>query len=140
MIRNVMKGEYIFSQVSAPATKDDRDIGFDLMDTLIEHQDECVGMAANMIGIYKNIIVVLLDDSDDVPLLMFNPHIIKTSGKYYTTKERCLSLDGERETKRYEKIKVEYEDHMFKKRIKTFEGFAAQIIQHEIDHCRGIVI
>ena len=138
MIRNVIKGEYIFSQVSTDATKDDVQFGLDLKDTLMAYQGNCVGMAANMIGIYKNIIVVLLQTGE--PLLMFNPKIIKFSGKEHEVQEGCLFWDGVRKTKRYEAIKVQYYNEKFQLRIKNFKNLEAQIIQHEIDHCKGIVI
>ena len=111
-------------------------MGQDLLDSLAAHADGCVGMAANMIGVSKRIIVFL---NEGGPSLMFNPKILKRSGPYHT-EEGCLSLPGRRETKRYRSIKVEYQNEAFQTRRKTFTGFPAQIIQHEIDHCDGILI
>lgn len=138
MIRNIMKGEYIFSQVSTDATKDDIQYGLDLKETLLSQQNACVGMAANMIGIYKNIIVILTRKNE--ALLMFNPQIVKVSGQKYECQEGCLSLTGTRVAKRYKTIKVKYYNEKFQLRIKNFTDIEAQIIQHEIDHCHGIVI
>ena len=136
MIREICKDEFFLSQKSEPATADDLAIVQDLLDTLAAHKDGCVGMAANMIGILKNIIAI--NDNGDY-LLMYNPEIIKSDGAY-ETEEGCLSLDGVRKTKRYKKIKVRYLDRNFKIKIKTYEGFTAQIIQHEVDHLSGIII
>lgn len=119
------------------ATKEDLYIAEELLQTLIAHQEECVGMAANMIGCLKNIIAF---DNDGEYMVMFNPEIIKKSAPY-ETKESCLSLlGGPRKTKRYKSIKVKYQNKEFQTRIKTFTGWTAQIIQHEIDHCNGILI
>ena len=119
------------------ATKDDLHVAEDLLDTLMAHKDRCVGMAANMIGVCKRIIAF---DCDGSYMLMFNPRILRSTGPY-ETEESCLSLlGGPRKTVRYQKIKVEYQNQQFQKRIKTFEGWTAQIIQHEIDHCTGILI
>lgn len=137
MIKDIVKDQFILSQKSIEATKDDLTVAQDLIDTLDAHQDHCVGMAANMIGIHKRIIIVR--DGQQV-LIMINPVIIKTDGRYYETYEGCLSHDGEKKARRYEKIKVEYRDIQFKVKIKTFQGYTAQIIQHEIDHCDGILI
>ena len=136
MIREICKDEFFLSQKSEPATADDLAIVQDLLDTLAAHKGGCVGMAANMIGILKNIIAI--NDNGDY-LLMYNPEIIKSDGAY-ETEEGCLSLDGLRKTKRYKKIKVRYLDRNFKIKIKTYEGFTAQIIQHETDHLSGIII
>ena len=136
MIREICKDEFFLSQKSEPATADDLAIAQDLLDTLAAHKDGCVGMAANMIGVLKNIIAI--NDNGDY-LLMYNPEIIKSDGAY-ETEEGCLSLDGVRKTKRYKKIKVRYLDRNFKIKIKTYEGFTAQIIQHEVDHLSGIII
>ena len=108
----------------------------DLIDTLTAHKDTCVGMAANMIGELKNIIAV---NDNGSYLIMYDPEIIKAD-KPYDTQEGCLSLDGVRNTKRYKKIKVRYLDSSRRLKIKTFEGYTAQIIQHEIDHCKGILV
>ena len=121
---------------SQPATMDDLYVAQDLLDTLTANQERCVGLAANMIGVSKNIIIV---DDNDTYITMLNPKIIKqTNG--FTTEEACLSLAGTRPTKRYKTIKVEYQTMSFQTRIKTFKDFTAQIIQHEIDHCNGIII
>lgn len=137
MIREIVTDNFQLSQKSIPATIDDLDVVEDLLDTIKEHEQGCVGMAANMIGINKNIIVI---NDDGSYLVMMNSKIIKTSGRLYETEEGCLSHQGKKKTKRYEKIKVDYLDENFKRKIKTFENFTAQIIQHEIDHCNGILI
>ena len=136
MIRPVVKDVLFLGQKSEPATKDDISIIDDLMDTLEANLEHCVGMAANMIGLKKRIIVFTIGDFI-VP--MVNP-IIVSKEKLYETEESCLSLSGFRKTKRYETIEVEYLDRDFKKHKDTFTGFTAQIIQHEIDHCNGIII
>ena len=136
MIRPVVKDVLFLGQKSEPATKDDISIIDDLMDTLEANLEHCVGMAANMIGVKKRIIVFTIGDFI-VP--MVNP-IIVSKEKFYETEESCLSLSGFRKTKRYETIEVEYLDRDFKKHKDTFTGFTAQIIQHEIDHCNGIII
>lgn len=136
MIRPVVKDVLFLGQKSEPATKDDISIIDDLMDTLEANLEHCVGMAANMIGVKKRIIVFTIGDFI-VP--MVNP-IIVSKEKLYETEESCLSLSGFRKTKRYETIEVEYLDRDFKKHKDTFTGFTAQIIQHEIDHCNGIII
>ena len=136
MIREICRDETFLSQKAAPATADDLATAQDLLDTLTAHKDGCVGMAANMIGVSKRIIVFL---NEGGPSLMFNPKILKRSGPY-PTEEGCLSLPGRRETTRYRSIKVEYQTAAFQTRWKTFTGFPAQIIQHEIDHCDGILI
>lgn len=136
MVRNIMKDPIFLAQKSAPATKDDLSVAQDLMDTLIAHADGCVGMAANMIGVSKRIIAFYDEGSY---MLMLNPVIVKFSGPY-DTEEGCLSLSGVRPTKRYLNIKVEYQTPKMEKRVKNFKGYTAQIIQHEIDHCNGILI
>ena len=137
MVRELVHDPFLLARKSAPATKDDLEIAQDLMDTLLAHRETCVGMAANMIGQCKRIIVF---DNGGVPTLMFNPEIIKASGEY-EAEEGCLSLlGGPRKTKRYQKIKVQYQTENFQTRLKSFEGWTAQIIQHEIDHCNGILI
>ena len=136
MIKEIVKDVLFLEQKSEPATKEDAHVVTDLIDTLKANLDHCVGMAANMIGILKNIIAI--NDNSDY-LLMYNPEIIKSDGAY-ETEEGCLSLDGVRKTKRYKKIKVRYLDRNFKIKIKTYEGFTAQIIQHEVDHLSGIII
>ena len=136
MIRPIMTNEFFLSQPSELATVQDVVVGQDLLDTLAAHARECVGMAANMIGVLKRIIAV---EAEDGYLVLFNPVILKKSGQY-EAEEGCLSLEGVRKTKRYQSIKVQYQTMDGKPRIKTFTGWTAQIIQHEIDHCDGILI
>ena len=137
MIRELMHDEKFLALPSTPATQEDIHIAQDLLETLIAHEDGCVGMAANMIGETKRIIAF---DNDGEYMVMFNPVILKKS-ESYTTQESCLSLlGGPRETKRYKSIKVQYQNEKFQTRIKTFKDWTAQIIQHEIDHCDGILI
>ena len=137
MVKELMHDPIFLARKSVSATAEDLDTARDLMDTLIAHRDTCVGMAANMIGVCKRIIVF---DNGGSPMLMFNPEILKASGEY-EAEEGCLSLlGGPRKTKRYRKIKVRYQTEKMEVRLKTFEGWTAQIIQHEIDHCNGILI
>lgn len=136
MIRDIVKDEAIFTQKAEPATVSDLSVAEDLLDTLHANREICVGMAANMIGVNKRIIVFAYDGKHEV---MFNPQIIKQS-EPYTAEEGCLSLCGTRKTKRFKSIKVQYQNSEFQTRIKTYKGHTAQIIQHEIDHCDGIVI
>lgn len=136
MVREICKDENFLAQKAEPATQQDLETARDLLETLIAHQDGCVGMAANMIGINKNIIA--FEDGDGYTV-MLNPEIIKKSDAY-TAQEGCLSLTGKRTAKRYKRIKVQYQNEELKPRIKTFTDFTAQIIQHEIDHCNGIII
>ena len=136
MIRDICKQELFLARKAAPASPEDLPIAQDLLETLIAHKDGCVGMAANMIGAAKRIIAV---EGEDGYLVMFNPVILKKSGPY-NTEEGCLSLEGVRPTKRWKSIKVQYETADGKPRIRTFTGWTAQIIQHEIDHCDGILI
>lgn len=136
MIRPIVRDPLFLSQSSQPATAADAQTAQDLLETLIAHADGCVGMAANMIGVHKRIIAV---EAEDGYLVMFNPVILKSSGAYQT-EEGCLSLEGVRPTKRWQSIKVQYQTPDLKPRIKTFTGWTAQIIQHEIDHCNGILI
>ena len=137
MIKELIHLPEMLSVKSEIATKDDIQVANDLLETLISHKNGCVGMAANMIGENKRIIAF---DNDGEYMVMFNPEIIKMS-EPYETKEGCLSLlGGPRPCKRYKKIKVKWQNEDFKDRIKNFEGFTAQIIQHEIDHCNGILI
>lgn len=131
-----MKDIGFLKQSSEAATTEDLQIAKDLLDTLKANAEHCAGMAANMIGIRKRIIAF---DNDGTYLTMFNPEIIKCSGAF-EAEEGCLSLTGTRKTKRFRSIKVQYQNAAFQTRIKTFSGWAAQIIQHEIDHCEGIVI
>jgi len=137
MVRELVHDPILLARKSVPATKEDMPVAQDLLDTLNAHREGCVGMAANMIGVCKRIIVF---DNGGTPMVMLNPEIIKTSGEY-ETEEGCLSLlGGPRKTKRYRKIKVQYHTENFQARLKTFEGWTAQIIQHEVDHCNGILI
>ena len=137
MVKELMHDPIFLARKSIPATAEDLDTARDLLDTLLAHKDTCVGMAANMIGVCKRIIVF---DNGGKPMLMFNPEIVKTDGAY-ETEEGCLSLlGGPRKTKRFQKIKVRYQTEKMVTRLKTFEGWTAQIIQHEIDHCNGILI
>ena len=136
MIRPICKDIIILSQKSVPATKADMPVLDDLLDTLRANADRCVGMAADMIGVNKRIIAFSVG-----PLIipMINPVIIKRAGPY-ETEEGCLSLHGVRKTTRYQSIEVEFFDRNFKRQKQNFTGLAAQIIQHEIDHCDGILI
>ena len=137
MIKELIHDPILLSIKSEVATKEDLQVAQDLLDTLIAHKDGCVGMAANMIGVQKRIIAF---DNDGTYMLMFNPEIIKKSGPY-DAEEGCLSLlDGPRKCKRYQTIKVQWQTAEFQTRIKTFTGFSAQIIQHEVDHCEGVLI
>jgi peptide deformylase len=136
MIRTINKDIETLKLKAEPATPDDIVIADDLLETLQAHADACVGMAANMIGINKAIIVF---NCQGKLMEMFNPVIISSSGSY-DTEEGCLSLEGQRKTKRYHYIKVRYQDRQFISHVKRFSGWEAQIIQHEIDHCNGIII
>lgn len=136
MIRDVIHDPVLLARKSVPAGSEDIITADDLADTLKANAEVCVGMAANMIGELKNIIVF---SDGGAYTEMFNPEIISASGKY-ETEEGCLSLAGVHKTVRYKKIKVKWQDRQMRTRIKNFEGFAAQIIQHEIDHCRGILV
>ena len=137
MVRELVHDPILLSRVSEPAAKEDWVIAQDLLETLISHEKECVGMAANMIGVYKRIIAFNNEGKYEV---MLNPEIVKASGEF-ETEEGCLSLlGGPRKTKRFQKIKVQYHTLDLKVRLKTYQGFTAQIIQHEIDHCNGILI
>ena len=137
MTKEVIHDPILLSVKSEAATKEDLQVAQDLLDTLAANKDACVGMAANMIGVHKRIIVF---DNDGTYMTMFNPQIIKAAGPY-DTEESCLSLlGGPRPCKRYQTIKVQWQNAQFQTRIKTFVGWPAQIIQHEIDHCNGILI
>lgn len=136
-MKELVHDPIFLARKSAPAEKEDLQIAQDLLDTLAAHKANCVGMAANMIGVCKRIIAF---DNEGTYMLMLNPEIIKQSGEY-ETEEGCLSLlGGPRKTKRYQKIKVRYQTLEFQIRMKTFSGWTAQIIQHEIDHCNGVLI
>ena len=137
MVRELVHDPILLARVSEPAVKEDWAIAQDLLETLIFHEKGCVGMAANMIGVTKRIIAFNNEGKYEV---MLNPEIVKSSGEY-ETREGCLSLLGDpRPTKRFEKIKVQYQTMDMKVRLKTYQGFTAEIIQHEIDHCNGILI
>ena len=136
MVKDIVHDPIFLAQKSAPATQEDMQTAQDLLDTLEANRAGCVGMAANMIGVLKRIIVF---DDNGKYTLMFNPVIIKKSSPYQA-EEGCLSLEGTRMTKRWKSIKVQYQNEKFQTRIKTFTDFTAQIIQHEIDHCDGIII
>ena len=136
MVREIMRDEAFLSQKAEPATLEDLPVAQDLLDTLTAHRSGCVGMAANMIGVCKRIIVF---DNEGKYMVMFNPEIIKKSGSY-ETEEGCLSLTGIRKAKRWQSIKVQYQNEQFQIRFKTFTSWTAQIIQHEIDHCEGVLI
>lgn len=136
MIREIMRDETFLAQKAEPAGPEDLPLAQDLLDTLARHQDACVGMAANMIGVNKRVIVF---DNQGTYMVLFNPEIVKKSGPYLA-EEGCLSLSGVRRAKRWQSIKVRYQNDRFQTRFQTFTGWTAQIIQHEIDHCEGIII
>lgn len=137
MVKELMHDPIFLAQKSADATVADLQTAQDLLDTLAAHKQTCVGMAANMIGVNRRIIAF---DNEGSYMVMLNPRIIKHSGEY-ETEESCLSLlGGPRKTRRYRKIKVQYQTLDFQSRLKSFEGWTAQIIQHEIDHCDGVLI
>lgn len=137
MVKELMHDPIFLARKSAPAEKEDLQTARDLLDTLAAHKETCVGMAANMIGECKRIIAF---DNEGSYMVMLNPEVVKRSGEY-ETEESCLSLlGGPRKTKRYQKIKVQYQTLDFQTRLKTFTGWTAQIIQHEIDHCNGVLI
>lgn len=136
MIREICKDVIFLAQKAEPATPDDLPVAADLLETLEYHKDGCVGMAANMIGVNKRIIAF---DNDGEYMVMFNPEILRKSGPY-ETEEGCLSLTGVRPVKRWKTIKVQWQNEKFQQRIKNFTGWTAEIIQHEVDHCEGIII
>ena len=136
MIREICRDETFLAQKAAPATADDLATAQDLLDTLTAHKDGCVGMAANMIGVCKRIIAF---DNEGTYMVMFNPVIVRQSGPY-EAQEGCLSLTGVRKTKRFQTVKVQWQNEKFQTRLKTYTGWTAEIIQHEIDHCNGILI
>lgn len=137
MVKNIVKDVMFLKIRSTAATKNDLQTARDLTDTLNANSDICVGLAANMIGVSKSIIAVMIFG---MPVVMINPRIISHSKESYDTEEGCLSLDGARKTKRWESIKVSYFDMAMKPQTRTFGSYTAQIIQHEIDHCNGILI
>ena len=137
MVKELVHDPIFLSAKSEEATPSDLDTAQDLLETLVYHKEGCVGMAANMIGVRKRIIAF---DNEGEYMLMFNPLIIKKSGPYEAS-ESCLSLlGGPRNIKRYKNIKVQYQNEKFQTRLRTFTGWTAQIIQHEVDHCEGILI
>ena len=136
MIKPITKDPIFLAQKSVPATILDLPVAQDLKDTLEALREGCVGMAANMIGVNKRIIIF---DDHGSATVMFNPELVKCSGAY-ETEEGCLSLSGVRKTRRWRQIKVRYQNERFETRLKTYTGFTAQIIQHEIDHCNGVLI
>lgn len=136
MIRPIVTSPLLLRLPSEEATPEDAPIGQDLLDTLTAHSHECVGMAANMIGVNKRIIAF---DNEGSYLVMLNPEIVKRSGPY-EAEEGCLSLSGTRRARRWRSIKVRWQNERFQERCKTFTGWTAQIIQHELDHCEGILI
>ena len=136
MIKPIMTNRMFLLLPSSPATAADAQTAQDLLDTLAAHAHECVGMAANMIGTAKRIIVF---DDEGTPRVMFNPEIVGRSGTY-EAEEGCLSLTGTRKAKRFQTVKVQWQNEKFQTRLKTFTGWTAEIIQLEIDHCEGILI
>ena len=136
MVREICRDVLFLNRKAENATEADMQVALDLLDTLKANEAGCVGLAANMIGVNKRIIAV---NMGIVNMIMFNPVIVKKSG-VYKTEEGCLSLTGVRETTRYQEIEVEYQDMQFKKQRQSYSGWIAQIIQHEVDHCEGIII
>lgn len=136
MVREICRDEAFLAQKAEPAGAEDLAVAQDLMDTLKANQERCVGMAANMIGVNKRIIVF---DNEGQHMVMLNPVIMKKEGPY-DAQEGCLSLSGTRPAKRYQTIKVQWQNEKLQTRVKNFTGWTAQIIQHEIDHCEGILI
>ncbi|MFQ8851487.1 MAG: peptide deformylase [Lachnospiraceae bacterium] len=136
MVKQIVRDIFFLGQPSEPATQADLSVGRDLLDTLQANREACVGMAANMIGVEKNIIIVNMGLID---VVMFNPVIISRRGRY-ETEEGCLSLEGVRKTTRYQEIEVEYYDSSWKKQRQKLSGWTAQIAQHEIDHLSGKII
>lgn len=136
MVCEICRDEAFLAQKAEPAAAEDLGTARDLLDTLIAHKDGCVGMAANMIGVNKRIIAF---DNEGEYTVMLNPVIIKESGAYEAG-EGCLSLTGMRKAKRFKSIKVQWQNEKLQTRLKTFTGWTAEIIQHEIDHCEGVLI
>ena len=136
MVKPIVRDTFFLSQKSAPATQADLQVGQDLKDTLKANRERCVGMAANMIGVAKRIIIVSMGPAD---VVMYNPVILAKSGRF-EAEEGCLSLQGVRKTARFKAIEVEYFDELWKKRRQKYSGWIAQIIQHEVDHLDGILI
>ena len=136
MVKEIIRDVFFLGQKSEPATKDDQQVARDLQDTLSANRDRCVGMAANMIGVKKNIIIVNMGFAD---VVIFNPVLVSKNG-IYETEEGCLSLEGVRKTKRYREIEVEYYDFDWKKQKLKLKDWPAQIVQHEMDHLSGKII
>ena len=136
MICEICKDPIFLAQKSEPANAGDLSVARDLLDTLAAHRDGCVGMTANMIGVSKRIIAF---DNEGTYMVMLNPTIVKQSGPY-EAEEGCLSLAGTRKAKRFHTIKVQWQNEQLQTRLKTFSGWTAEIIQHEIDHCEGVLI
>lgn len=136
MVKPIVRDVFFLSQKSESATKEDLSVGLDLMDTLKANREHCVGMAANMIGVKKDIIIV---NQGLIDVVMFNPVIVKKR-EPYMTEEGCLSLDGVRSTQRYQHITVDFYDMSWKKQRRDYSGWIAQIIQHEVDHLSGRII
>ena len=136
MVKDIVRDTFFLGRKSSPAVPGDVQVIADLKDTLRTHHDTCAGMAANMIGYSKDIIIIALDESD---MIMVNPVILRKS-KPYDTQEGCLSLDGVRRVRRFDKITVRYEDESFEQHTEDYSGWTAQIIQHECDHLKGIII
>lgn len=136
MVCEICRDEAFLAQKAEPAAAEDIGTARDLLDTLIAHKDGCVGMAANMIGVNKRIIAF---DNEGEYTVMLNPVIIKESGAY-EAEEGCLSLTGTRKVRRFKSIKVQWQNEKLQTRLKTFTGWTAEIIQHEIDHCEGVLI
>lgn len=137
MVKPIVKDVLFLMQPSQPADISDKQTAQDLADTLMAHRDHCVGLAANMIGVRKNIIVFLVGN---IPFIMLNPRIVSHSAESYEAEEGCLSLSGTRTAIRYQQIEVAYDNRLLQHCKGTYQGFTAQIIQHEIDHCHGILI
>ena len=136
MVCEICRDEAFLAQKAEPAAAEDLGTARDLLDTLIAHKDGCVGMAANMIGVNKRIIAF---DNEGEYMVMLNPMIVKQSG-VYEAEEGCLSLTGTRKVRRFKSIKVQWQNEKLQTRLKTFTGWTAQIIQHVIDHCEGVLI
>lgn len=137
MIKEIVKDHFFLSQKAKEATKEDLYIVQDLKDTILFHQEHCVGMAANMIGYNKSILIF---QEGKKYTIMINPKVLKYSDSYFDSEEGCLSLEGVRPVRRYHKMKVQFLDENMEVKIKTYEGFTAQIIQHEMDHFEGKII
>lgn len=138
MVRPIVRSRILLQRPAEPATPEDAPLGQDLLDTLAAHAEECVGLAANMVGASKAVIA-FCDERRGRDVVMYNPRITRKAGPYEAT-EGCLSLPGERTVTRYRRITVEFDDEGFRHRTASYEGYTAQIIQHEVDHCAGVLI